>query len=63
MCYLQKCLTIGMPQTLECHQRELNPKNLHDLNHRKAIDEITYIQKKSLHALNGGLWGDFIAIY
>ncbi len=25
MCYLQECLTIGMPQALECHQCELNP--------------------------------------
>jgi hypothetical protein len=25
MCYLQECLTIGTPQTLECCQCELNP--------------------------------------
>jgi hypothetical protein len=30
MCSLQKCLTIGMPQALECHQCELNPKNFND---------------------------------
>jgi len=34
MCHLQKCLTIGTPQVLECHQRELNPKILHDLHHK-----------------------------
>ncbi len=63
MCYLQECLTIGMLQTLECHQRELNSKFLHDLHHGKATNEITYIQKMSLLPLNGRLWGDFIAIY
>jgi hypothetical protein len=48
---------------LECHQHELNPKNLHDLHHKEATNEVTYIQKMSLLALNGGLWGDFITIY
>jgi hypothetical protein len=63
MCFLQECLTIDMPQALECRQCELNPKNLDDLHHGEAIDEITYIQIMSLLALNGGLWNDFIAIY
>jgi hypothetical protein len=48
----QKCLTIGTPQTLECCQCELNPKNLHDLHHGEVIDEIIYIQKMSLPTLN-----------
>ncbi len=63
MCYSQECLTIGMSQALECHQCELNLEFLHHLHHGKAMDEITYIQKMSLLALNGGLWGNFIAIY
>jgi hypothetical protein len=45
MCYLQECLTIGMPQALECRQHELNPKNLHDLHHGEATDEVTYVAK------------------
>ncbi len=36
---------------------------MHDLHCGETTDEITYIQKMSLHALNGGLWGDFIVIY
>jgi hypothetical protein len=62
MCYLQECLTIGMLQALESHQHELNSKNLHDLHHGKAMDEIIYIQKMSLPTLNRGLW-DFTTIY
>jgi hypothetical protein len=63
MCYLQKHLTIGMPQTLDYHQHELNPEILHDFHHGESTYEITYIQKMSLLALNAKLWGDFIAIY
>jgi hypothetical protein len=63
MCYLQECPTIGMLQALECCQCELNSKFLHDLHHGKATYENIYIQKMSLPALNGGLWGDFSAIY
>jgi hypothetical protein len=33
MCYLQNCLTIGTPLTLECCQCELNLEFLHDLLH------------------------------
>jgi hypothetical protein len=55
MCYSQECLTIGMSQALECHQCELNLEFLHHLHHGKAMDEITYIQKMSLLALNGRL--------
>jgi len=36
---------------------------LRDLHHGKANNEIMYIQKMSLAASNGGLWGDFTAIY
>jgi hypothetical protein len=36
---------------------------LRDLHHGEAIYEITYIQKNSLPTLNGGLWGDFTAIF
>jgi hypothetical protein len=63
MCYLQECLIIGTPQALECCQHELNPKNLLDLHHGEATNEVTYIQKMSLPTLNGGLWGDFTSIH
>jgi hypothetical protein len=63
MCYLQECLTIGTPQAFECYQCELKLEFLHDLHHEETTHEITYIQIKSLPTLNGGLWGDFIAIY
>jgi hypothetical protein len=55
MCYLQECLTIGMPQALECRQHELNLDFLHDLHHGKTMDEISYVQKMSLPTLNGRL--------
>jgi hypothetical protein len=42
---------------------ELNPKILHDLHHGKVMDEVIYIQKMSLLALNGGLWGNFTVKY
>jgi hypothetical protein len=48
---------------LERHQWELNPKFLHDFHHGEVMDEVTYIQKMSLLALNGGLWGNFTTIY
>jgi hypothetical protein len=47
MCYLKKCLTIGMPQALTCRQHELNLEFLHDLHHGEATNEITHIQKMS----------------
>jgi hypothetical protein len=56
-----KCLTIGTPWALEC--RQLNRNFLHDLHHGDVMDEIIYIQKMSLLALNGGLWGNFTVIY
>ncbi len=55
MCYLQKCLTISMLQALDYRQCKLNPKFLHDLYHGEITNEIIYIQKISLSALNGGL--------
>jgi hypothetical protein len=63
MCFLQKCLTIGTLQALECHQHELNPKCLYDLHCEEAMDEVIYIYKMSLPALNGGLLGDYTMIY
>jgi hypothetical protein len=63
MCYLYECVAIVRPQALECCQHELNLEFLHDLHHGITIDEVTYIQKMSLLALNGGLWGDFTTIY
>jgi hypothetical protein len=36
---------------------------LHDLHHGKANDEESYIQKTSFSTIDGGLWGDYIAIY
>ncbi len=62
MCYLQEFLTIGMFQTLDCCQCELNLKFLHVLHHGETTYEITNIQKMLLLVLNGRLWGDFIAI-
>jgi len=46
-CYLQECPIIGMPQALECCQRELNPNFLPNLHHGKATYINTYIQKMS----------------
>jgi len=42
---------------------KVKSKFLHDLHHGEATNEVTYIQKRSLPTLNGGLWGDFIMIY
>jgi len=48
LCYLQKCLTIGTLQALECCQCELNPKFSHEIHHGEAIDEVIYIEKLPL---------------
>jgi hypothetical protein len=36
---------------------------LHDLHLGNANDEEIYIKKMSISTIDGGLWGDFIAIY
>jgi hypothetical protein len=36
---------------------------MHDLHHGQVDNEIVYIQKMSLLASKGGLWGDFTKIY
>jgi hypothetical protein len=36
---------------------------MHDLHHGQANNEIMCIQKMSLAASNGGLWGDFTTRY
>ncbi len=38
-------------------------KFLHNLHHGQANDEKNYIQQMSKFGIEGGLWGDFIAIY
>jgi len=48
---------------LECRRRKLKFEILHDLHHGNANDEETYILKMSISTIDGGLWGDFIAIY
>jgi hypothetical protein len=63
MMHLQNCLTIGTREALLCQRCELNKDFLHDLHHGKVFNEIMYIQKMSLIASNGGLWGDFTTIY
>ncbi len=63
MVHLQLCLPLGTLEALECHTCELSYKFLHDLHHGQATNEQTYIQKMSMFATSGGLWGDFIAMY
>jgi hypothetical protein len=36
---------------------------LHDLHHGNVNDEETFIKKMSISVIDGGLWGDFTAIY
>jgi len=61
--HLQQCLTLGTSKTLECCTCELSYKFLDDLHHGQETIEQTYIQKMSMFATSGGLWGDFITIY
>jgi len=41
----------------------LNVKFLYDLHHGQVVNEQIYIQRMSILATNGGLWGDFIAMF
>jgi len=63
MSHFKKHLRLGTPKALECCRQELKFETLHDLHHGNGNDEKTYILKMSISTIDGGLWGDFIAIY
>jgi hypothetical protein len=48
---------------LNCCRLELNVKFLYDLHHGQVVNEQIYIQRMSILATNGGLWGDFTAMF
>jgi hypothetical protein len=51
----------GTLRVLKCHRCELN--FLYDLHHGHAVDEQTYLLKMFKSTIDGGLWGDFIAMF
>jgi hypothetical protein len=63
MNYLKHCLILNIPKAQQCQLRKLNPSFLHDLHGGTALNEHQYIEKMSLRATMGELWGDFIATF
>jgi hypothetical protein len=61
MGHLAQCLSLNTPKAQQTRQLELNPDWLHDL-HEGVYNEYQYMQKMSISAVHGGLWGDFTAI-
>jgi hypothetical protein len=57
MVHLQDCLTIETLEALLCRKCELNKYFMHDLHHGQVDNKIVCIQKMSLLANKGGLWG------
>ena len=63
MNYLKYCLLLNTPKAQRCRLYELNPSFLHDLHDGTVLNEHEYVEKMSLSATMGGLWGDFTATF
>jgi hypothetical protein len=63
MNYLKHCLLLNTPKAQRCRLNELNPSFLHDLHEGAALNEHEYVEKMSLSATMGGLWGDFTTTF
>lgn len=61
MQHLAFCISLNTPKALQTLEFELNEDWLYDL-HTGVFNAHQYIQRMSLSARQGGLWGDFTAI-
>ena len=61
MRHLAHCLSLNTSKAQQTWQLELNLDWLHDL-HEGISNEYQYMQKMSVSASHGGLWGDFTII-
>lgn len=61
--YLDNCLNLETLETIECHKWLLKFDFLYDLHGGQGNDEQIYIQKVLMSTFDGGLWGNFIAVF
>jgi len=62
MNHLKKCLHKNTPKAKETCYKELTQDFLNDLHNGRVSNEDDYIEKMSISASVGGIWGDFTAV-
>ena len=62
MNHLKISLEKNTPKAKQTRYKELTKKLLYDLHNRRVLNEDDYINKMSISASGGGIWGDFTAV-
>ena len=62
MNHLKECLHKNTPKALKTRYKELTKDFLNDLHNGRVSNEYDYIEKMSISASVGGIWGDFTAV-